>query len=242
MSEAQDDISVKEVYSKAWDLTKKYSNVWTGLALVYILPVIILSLIFRVNNSSFSTTDGQLVESAGLAMIGVVAIAIYQLVVIAVFIKATIEAANGKDLKDVKQAYEIGKTTAGPVIIATFAVAAVVAAGLLLLIVPGIIAAFLLFLTVYIVADKKVSIYDAMKLSAEHAKQQVGTIFKYVALAILISLVGGMVASIFGGFGILSNMIETTINAITQIFISISGAVLYVEIMKRHKTENTDKN
>jgi len=235
------DISISDVLSKAWEIFNKYLPSWAGLALLYIVPSVLFALvlgrIFDVDESNIANLGTEDVFSVlGGALLVTLVVSIYQLVISAVFIRVYIKAASGTKLTGFKQAFDLGKKDVGPIIVAMLVVGLIVALGAVFLVVPGVIAAFLLAATVYIVADTNKSLGEAMRLSVNYAKQFFVPILLLFLVFIGISLAAGIITGIFSSLpSEIYSIINNTVSGAIQIYGGIAAAVLYLEIKKRYK-------
>lgn len=235
------DISISDVLSRGWALLNEYMKTWAGLALVVILPTVAIYAIFNAliepKDVADSANDlGDFGVLAGGALITVVIVSIYQLIISAILFSVYIKVAGGQKLEGVSQALSLGTAKAGKVIVASIVVGVIIGFGFVLLIIPGIIAIFLLAATVYIVADTELSLSEAMSLSVQYAKQFFVQILLLGLVLFIISIAVAVVTSLFNGLPyILFTLIDTTTMIALQVFGGISAAVLYLEMKKRYK-------
>ncbi len=235
------DISVSDTLSKGWALLSENLSTWAALALIIILPSVILTValnsILDVEDIAANAENvGDVAGVLGGSLVVVLVVAIYQVIMYAILFSVYIKVAAGTKLEGVSQALSLGTPKAGKVILASIVVGVLVALGFVLLIIPGIIALFLLAATVYIVADTDLTIGQAISLSIEYAKQFFVQIFLLGLALFAISIVAGIIVGLFGDpQGIAYAAVSTTVNTAIQIFGGLSVAVLYLEMKKRYK-------
>lgn len=237
------EISLSDVFSKAWELFNKNLSVWVGVGLVVVIPSVILGLILStlldVDATSFVAADftNTAAVAGGVLITGLV-VALYQIILSAILVTVYIKSALGAKLVSVGQTLGLGKEQLAKVLVAMIVCGIIIGIGLLILIVPGIVALFLLAFTPYVVADTDKSLGEAISQSVEYAKEYFVQMFLiglvFLGVSILISIVVGM----FSGLpDVLYTLVSTAVSTAFQIYIGLAGAVFYLEVKKRsHKS------
>lgn len=242
---SSDEIKIGDLLKSAWDQMSKNVNLWVQLALIYAIPSVILMLIiglvFGDGSKIFDVSSGSIsgfgVASLGAAGLGILIVSVFQWIVLSIFIISAVNVAQGKKISDYKAAIEISKPKIWRVIGVSFLVAIIVTLGLIALIIPGIIAAFLLAFSVMIVADTDKSIGESFSLSTDYAKKFYVSMLIFGLVIVGITIGVGIVSAIFGVLpGVLSYGFTTVIDAGLQIFSVLAGAMFYVEVKKRFKS------
>jgi len=207
------EASYSGAFSHGWEIMKKY---FVELLLVILLQIL-LSLPLGLGNA-FAERD-----SFGYSFFTLFSIA-YGLLVMApvsygskwVFLKAV----RGESFK----AYEIfyAFQNLGNIILANILVFAIIGAGIVLLIVPGIIFACKLVFVPFLVTDQKMDAIEAIKKSWEMTRGFGWTIFGMGVMSFFIAL-AGVICLIVGIFP-------------AAIWISCAFATLYWSVSLKQKT------
>lgn len=206
-----DPVSAFSLFSKSWEVIQKNLAVFVVLSIPTILS---LASSFTSEKTAESTITSGANFVGGLSGIGLAGFAggvfifgvllfILGLIIQALLTVAQLRGAEGQELS-------LGGIwdEARPVILPLFGLSLLtgllVACGLLLLIIPGIIILRRYFLAPYILVDQKLGILDAMKASAELSKPFSRSIYGVIGVTILIAFIGmvplvGAIASAIGG-------------------------------------------
>lgn len=178
--------SVGEAFSWAWNKFSKNAAAILVPTLVFGVVYAVLQGIIQFISSLFTTTDSYTSYDGGYAasvsmgaggivvsIIGSIVMLVVAAVVQSAYVGGMLDIANGQQV-------EIGSffkpRNVGNVIIASIVSGIIVAIGIVLCIVPGIIATIMLMFTTVIVLDRNVSGIDAITTSFNIAKANFGPV------------------------------------------------------------------
>jgi len=118
----------------------------------------------------------------------------------------------------------------GPLIVAGLLVSLTVGAGLVLLILPGLIAGFLLMFTAIALVLEDLDALEAMRRSYRVVRSNLGDAFVYALLMVVLWLVGGMLGALLAkvpvvGYSLLSPALDGVVSAV----ITIAGVLFFTE-------------
>lgn len=169
--------SIKEVFTHAWDTFWK--RPWFMIAVfvgVFLVSMISGSIFTPHNQSGVVGVMGGIIDFLISTFMG--------LGVVTLSLKAdrAIETVKSTDLLNPGRFLSY--------LVATIAVAIVTVVGLILLIVPGLIAISALIFTPYLVVDRGMSPFDAMKESMRMTKGTRVRILMFIGVAVLANIVG----------------------------------------------------
>lgn len=222
--------SAFSLFFKSWEAVQRNATVF---AVLYAIPLIGTLLSLGGGNGEkqdmkFSGTGSSVFAGwSPLSVVGVVsgvavvaiAVMIVGVIIQALMIVAELESARGKTVS-----LSSLWTEAKPVVLRLFGlsilIGLIVFAGILLLIVPGLIAIRRYFLAPYFLVDKKMSIGAALKESAKASKPHSGAVWGVIGVAILLSLTG--IVPVIGGL----------ISFVLGVAYSVAPAIRYLEIQK----------
>jgi uncharacterized membrane protein len=206
--------TVSDVYGHSWEILKKYFPELLVVFFIQILltiPMGFTSMFFNIEYIGTFTT--------GLFnfIYGVLVLMPISYGTSWVFLKAV----RGEDFRvqDIFFAYQ----SFGNILLANILVGLIVGAGILMLIVPGIIFACKLAFVPYLVMDEKMEAVDAVRKSWNMTRGHTGTIFLMGVVAFFVGL-GGLICFIVG-----------IIPAV--IWISLAFATIYMSVSVRPKQE-----
>lgn len=173
-------LQIKEAIVFGWRATTK--NFWLFAGIVLVL--------FIVSNISGRFGNDHMNQSWVLGIIGMLA-SVY---VRAGFANVSLRAADGKELKfdnlfAINEKYWV-------FLGATILFMLAVGFGTVLFIIPGIMIAMAWMMYSYIVIDKQIGVWDALKESARITKGYRWTLFGFVLLLALINLAGAILFGI----------------------------------------------
>lgn len=172
------DLSIGTIINEAYAYLKRRMGFYIGMVLVFIIVMVAVYLIGE-QMGKFGNLIARLVEiyiSAGV-------------------IKIVLDDLNGKEpeLADMFTAYDVYLNF----LIAGILYGLIVAAGTLLLIVPGIILGIMFQFYKYAIVDKKMGIIDSLNYSKELTRGYRWTIFGIDIILILINI-GGVLFFVVG--------------------------------------------
>lgn len=221
--------SAFSLFSKSWDAVQRNATIF---AVLYALPLLGSLASMSGGRSSDKTPLGDtgasvfvgwsplsIVSAVGGIAIVVIAMIIIGIIIQAMTIVAELESARGKTVT-----FSGLWKEAKPHVLGLFGLSIamffIILIGLLLLIIPGIIAIRRYFLAPYFLIDKKLSIGDALKESAKASKPYAGAIWGVLGVSILLSLTG--IIPVVGGL----------VSFVLAIAYSVAPAIRYFEIQK----------
>lgn len=252
-----------EIVKEAWDvLSSKFNQLWL-LALIAFIPSLVSSLFTNeekldgnqlkvsLEAGNFDGARDYLETAFGVSLeqLSLIALILFVLSFVwTVFAQgANISNAisvmkNKKTDVSVDTIISGGTSHFGRLAVAFIVVGLIVGAGLLLLFIPGIIAAFLLGFTFYFIVDKDMGLADAMRSSYELAKNNVANILGLIfvlfivgiGIAILTAIVTGILPS-----SRLDDIAAAAINAVFGVLGLLAAARLYLNLTKKHRTAKT---
>lgn len=241
--EAQDtkSVSVGTALDSGWKLLTKDLSTWAILMLIAFVPAVVLNFIFvqsfDVDIYQFNSATAVNVNWGALVL-GQILLGIYSVVIASILVTTFIEVAKGKELGDYKNAFKIGMPNFKPVLVASIVVALIVIVGLIFLIVPGIIAAFLLVPAVYIVADTRKPLGEALNLSTKYAQKFFGPILLALLAAIGLSIGVSILSVVFKPFPtVIETFFTSGLSTALQFFLSLSFAVLYLQMKANYSND-----
>jgi uncharacterized membrane protein len=131
-----------------------------------------------------------------------------------------IESAKGKKI-DINQVIEKSKPLVLPYIGLAIVLAVLITLGFVLLIIPGLLAIFFFTLSVYILVDKKVGIFDAIKQSYELTKANWEWVLALFIVQIAVSIVSYL------------PLIGWLISIVLSVVYFCLPAIIYLKIAKK---------
>lgn len=245
------NVSVGKLIQNSWDFMRKNASWLWQIGLLLALPSIIQSLITNPNREITEediTNIGDLgaftemvfgvslAELGVLLMLWLVISLIYNTLVYGGSIGSLLPILRKKEQgsTDFSSVIAEGTKHFGSVLIASILVFIIIALGTLLLVIPGIIAGFLLIFTIHYVVDKNLSATEAAKASYRTAADNAGTILvtllTFFAVAFAVSIVGGIVLTPFGGRFLL--LLQGLLSAAIATYGLIVTTKLYIELAK----------
>lgn len=221
--------SVFDLPRKSFELVK---NNWEMFAFVNI--VALLSAFVSIFNKdipsygNFSTntlTDNDILTGTDLWVITIVGllVALVSIFFYSMTVGLNVDTVRGKK-PNIDRLLEIGKKFWLRQLALVIVLSIIIAIGLILLIIPGIIAILRLSFAPYLMYERNLGVMDSLKASAEVTKGKMGA----VAAAILVTMGIGIVLGIFQGLPVLGPIIVV----VGTIAFSLIIALRYAEINK----------
>ncbi|HLB66161.1 MAG TPA: hypothetical protein VJJ78_01005 [Candidatus Saccharimonadales bacterium] len=220
-----------ELFNKSLDVVRKNLEVFIILWIVPFLFAVTDSTSYRLDGSDKNVVDGASFGGiSGLPTYSVVALVTFgvlffvaafvvSLIVQAMTFALELEAAKGRK-PSLGSLWQAGKKYWLRLIGLFIVIALAVVAGLILLIVPGIIMVRRYFLAPYVMIDQDLGIMDAMRKSAELSKPHSGYIWSVIGVFILLSI-----TSVIPVFGPIASFILFSLY-------SVAPALRYLELKK----------
>ncbi|MED5813948.1 hypothetical protein VST63_16435 [Mycolicibacterium sp. 050232] len=197
--------NVGDAFSWAWNKFTKHPVELIVPTLVFGLIYGVVQFIFRMIQSPFTTVDSSDPGSVSFSM-GAAGIAVsLVLVLVGVVIAAVIQSAYIGGMLDIANGVPVTigsffrPRNVGNVIIASVVSSIIIGIGLILCIVPGILAAIALMFTTVAVLDRNLPGIEGVTSSFEVSKANFGS----VALTWLVTAVLGFVGALLCGVGLL---------------------------------------
>ncbi|AWH95366.1 hypothetical protein [Dietzia psychralcaliphila] len=149
------------------------------------LPWVLITLAMFVANGIASSVSNS--ESMSVSFIGSILTFAVSLLFQAFVIRGALLEVDGHkpEIGDFFKLHNFGAF-----VIAAILVAIATTIGFILLIIPGIVAAFLLYWTLHFVVDRNMTAIDAMKSSVNAIKSDAGNLFALAVLNILVVIAG----------------------------------------------------
>lgn len=172
-------LSIQSVLSEAWDLFTKTWKAWYKFMLGMFVGLVILGII-----------GGIVAESGFLSAIVGLANWVFQILLGMAVIAATLKLVRGQSVT-----FDLIKEQTDKVVsylAASIVVGVIVMVGLLLLIVPGLIWAYKYMFSLYLVIDKKMGPFEAMKRSEVLTNGHKMWLFAFSLVLVLINLAGAL--------------------------------------------------
>jgi hypothetical protein len=242
-------VDTGSLISSSWQFfSSRFSKLWP-IGLLFALPSILSvwltdpkpiteeDLRGVTDFSGFAETFfGVSLATLGLAvLIMLVVSVIYSAVVYGGSVSSLLKALrhNGSDIS-VSGVFDAGKQRWGQVVLLAIAVGLIVGVGLVLLVIPGLIAAFLLSLSLHFMVDKNQGISQSMSSSFNLVKNHVGSVFMVYLMVFLISFGVSLVSGIIFGSdssrimqtlaALVAGLLSTfTLVVVTKLYLSLSG-------------------
>jgi len=202
--------SVGDAWSAGFRLFRQHAGPFVLMALtILITSGIFAGLSFATSDHTTSTSDSSVhlaVNYTPASIIFNLLASIVGTLLTAAMIRGALDAVDGKQVT-------YGAMFEGwdkiQVLIAAVITRLIIAVGLILCIVPGIIAMFLLYFTNMSLVDRNLPAFEAVKASAEFARAHVGPLLLTALVAILTNIVGACLCLV----GLLVSMPVTVIMA-----------------------------
>lgn len=179
-------LSVGAAITYGWNKFKDNALVWIGIS-------IIAFLIAGLIQGAFNGFDYTNTEFSALSIVGGLVTAIVGYIIQAAFLRGALSELDG-----IKPAFGtfFQFTNIGAVVLGGFLVAVATYVGLALCIIPGIIAAFLLYYTLTFIVDKNQDAISGIKSSYALTSSNVGTLVLLALALIGINIVGALLCGI----------------------------------------------
>ena len=234
------ELKLGEVLDQAVNLTKDHFGIMLGITAVLLIPFELIGGLVQaaaIPQPPYATQEQANAALAAVARITLplVLLSVYVITPItnAALIHAIADAYLEKPIS-VGAAYKRAFQRILPLIGTWILVGLAVMGGLILCIVPGIIAAFWFALATQVVVIEGVGGFNAMKRSKELMAGNIGTIF---VLGLLVGLIGGGI-----NFGVafiperhVQAIVSAIISAVVTIFVSAVFVVFYFSCRCKHE-------
>jgi uncharacterized membrane protein len=207
-------LSVGDAIRYGWNRFKANPWVWVGVVIIAALIQGLLNALFG-NRSAFRVDMfGQSLWSIGW-IVGSILTVVVGYLINAAFVRGSLHEVDG-------QRPTLGSffrfTNVGNVILASILVGVMIAVGLFLLVIPGLIVAFLSWWTLQFVIDRHDSAIDGIRSSFRAISSQAGSVFLLALALIGINILGAIPL----GLGLLITVPLSTI-ASTYAYRVVSG-------------------
>ena len=179
--------SVFKNIKESWQAVQLNLTTFVILALVPAVLAILVMIVALI--PAISGTDAGTASAIFLAVIGLFVVFVIALIIAPAITLTQLDSVVGKK-REAKDAFEDGKKFVLRYIALGILCAIVITIGLILFIVPGILAIFFLSLAPYILIDKNLSAIDAMKHSYELTQEYWKPVLGLVIVNIAVSAVG----------------------------------------------------
>ena len=243
-----------DLIKSSWDyFSKKLNKLWP-LALVFALPSILGAISnrrsdqLRGNFDNFSDWSSYTESAFGvsLATVGVAVVlflivaAIYTAIVYSGGIKLILESLRGKATDfSPGEIFGAGVGYLGKFIALSILGGAIVVAGFILLVIPGLIALFFISLAWFFMVDKKLNAGESLSASYKTVKANAGSVFSVYVLMFLITIAVSVVSTaVFGADVWAIRVLEAAVQGFVSLFSLVVGAKLYLALVdsKPHKS------
>lgn len=166
-------------------------NLWTFIVAAILIPVASIGLFVAAYASTTAAQDGSALEVIGIVVSAAVGAAGLIVLILSGIAFIRIQLASVRQQKiSVKEAYAGSRPFFWLYVGQNILLAIFVLAGLIALIIPGLLVIFFTVLAPYVLIDKKTSILDSLKGSFEIVKSNWKIVLAFVVLQMFISLVG----------------------------------------------------
>jgi hypothetical protein len=234
--------TIGEILSTAFDIYRANASKLLLVVAIVVVPLSLLSAIIAgvVFDPDIDVTTGELGRNFGGyllsgAILGLIAVLISAMLQAAT-VRAAAQATIG-DPVDVEQSYRYGFRRLLSVILISVLVGLIVAAGFILLIIPGIIFLTLLSVSIpaLIVEDRRGT--DALGRSWGLVQ---GTFWHALGVIVLAALIVGVVSGIIGAIGGTAWAVRWIFTAIAQIltapYAALVSVLLYLDLRARKES------
>ncbi|MFC4606049.1 hypothetical protein [Rhodococcus kronopolitis] len=201
-------LTVGNALGYAWEKFKANAGVWVGIVLLIALIEIALSFIFDLNSTEFTVWGA----------IGTIVTTIVGYLVNAALVRGALHELDGNK-PAIGSFFQF--TNVGAIIVASLVVGALTGIGFLLLIIPGIVVAFLTWWTLQFVIDQQQDPITAIKSSFRAISQNVGPLVLLTLALIGINIVGALLCMV----GLLVTIPITTIASTYAYRVVVGGRV-----------------
>ncbi|TQF74878.1 hypothetical protein FK531_02055 [Rhodococcus spelaei] len=206
-------LSVGNAISYAWSKFSANAGVWVGIVLIAAIIQVVISLIF----GGTSTDELSDVYSV-VRIIGSIVAAIVGYLINAALVRGALHEVDG-NRPGFGSFFQF--TNVGAIIIASIVVGVLTSIGFFLLIIPGIIVAFLTWWTLQFVIDQEQDAITAIKSSYHAISSNVGTLVLLALALVGINIVGALLC----GVGLLVTIPLTVIASTYAYRVVVGGRV-----------------
>lgn len=242
---------VRDTVKSSWHvLQTKFHMLWP-LALLSFIPSALSSLLqdpksadeisARFDNLDDRTSLSSVISSVFGVSIGELVFAAILVVAVLTVYNVFVQGAGIRSLLDLWKRPETkidfnsimtaGKRHFSQVFVAGVAVVAIVVVGIFLLVIPGVIAAILLSFTFHAVIDKGLGTSDAMRMSYEIVKKNIGKFLLLGLMYFLVAIVAAIALSILNAIlpQRLELLVEDAYSAVFGLLVLIGGTKFYLD-------------
>lgn len=249
---AKATVDTGSLISSSWEFFSKNFNKLWQVAVLLSLPSILSALFTQPKAITEEDLQGitdvsgfaETVFGVSLATVGLFVVvllivsAVYSAIVYGGSVSTLLHALKGGS-SDISFSgvFNAGSQRIGQVILLGIAVGIPVVLGMILLIIPGLIVAFLLSLSLHFMIDKKLGIGESMSASYNTIKDNVGSVFMTYLMVFLITFGVSLVSGII--FGSDSGRVMQALAAVVAGFVStytlVVATKLYL-VLTHHST------
>lgn len=233
----------KEI-SKVWQEFKKYRDFWVALGIMSVIPTVLMGVfaVWALDDDGFALTsqasdffsDISPIAITGLAIAGLIVLA-FNVLVFSTFISSFVHIYKKNKAPEFMDAVKMGVKNYWPVVVTGLVLVATVIAGLIALIIPGIIFALWFSFAFYAVVNDKLSGVAALKRSKQlfvsNWRYAVKYILYIIGITFLISITLGLILAIFALiFPALGQVLQAILDAAISLFSGFAMAHLYFDL------------
>lgn len=240
-------VNAGDLVSSSWQFFSKHINKLWQVAVLISLPSIISALLVDpkpvlseeelsgiTDLSGFTQAAfGVSVATAGFfLLVWLVASIVYSAIVYGGSIHSLLGAIRGHAGElSFSGVFNAGMKRFGSLILLGIAISVFVGVGLFLLVIPGLIAAFLLSFSPFFLVDKNQGVGDSMSASYNLVKNNVGSVFMVFLVVFLINLgVGLVVGAILSSSADLIQALSALASGFLAVFTLVAAGKLYLAL------------
>lgn len=248
------DVHVQKLLSSSWDFVRQRPGLMGRIGLLFLIPTLIQAIFVTpkadLKREDFVNVSGsELIENilgVSVAEFGLIVLfwllvsLVYNSIVYGGVISTLLDRVKVKKLNlkrksdaSLSDIISLGFDHFKNVLVASLVVGAVIGVGFLLLVIPGIVAAFLLSFTIFRVVDKKEDWAEAMRGSFEMVKTNALAVLRAFLVLMLVlviaSIVAGIIMEPFSGRGL--RIVNSLWTAATSAFGVVYASKLYLALL-----------
>ncbi|NOZ82404.1 MAG: hypothetical protein GXN98_01085 [Euryarchaeota archaeon] len=118
---------------------------------------------------------------------------------------------------------------AAQLVLASAAVSVLVLLGLMLVVIPGIIAGFLLMFTITALVIEELPAFRALKRSYDVVLENTGDALLYGLILVVLNLLAGITSRLFQGVDVLYLLVPPLVDALVMGVVTIAGVLFFLE-------------
>lgn len=229
-------MEVTNLFSKGLDIFKKNPMIAVPLIAVGIL----VALLNHVVIGGVVGDMGMMGPNVNMASLGALMGAAFLIGLIGMFLQliamgVTYVMADGSisGTGDLGGALQKALENIVDLIVASVLIGVAVFVGMMLLVLPGLAAAYLLMFAIPIVVLEKVNPLDAMKKSYTLVIANISETIVFIVIAFVLVIISGVIGAIFGFIPVLGPIIlRPLITGVVMGYISLVLVILYHELIK----------